>query len=204
MKSTRGRLMFAVSRLGRFGTLLGFALLASGPAGHSQDMPVPVDVQFSILSKILAFDRTLVRKGKTEVVVGILFQNRFRPSVIAKDQFLAAQEGSAAVTVDGMPIRCLAINIDDGDGPLESAPFTDLDALYVAPLRAVSLDAVTALSRAEGIVTLTGVPEYLEQGLAIAIGAKEERPVIIINLPAARGEGAEFSSQLMRVARVVQ
>jgi hypothetical protein len=192
--------MITVRRAASF----GIVLISLSATSRAQDMPVPVDVQFSIITKVLAFDRTLREEGKSEVVVGILFQSTFRLSVIVKDKFLAARDGSPARTIDGRGIRCVAIDFDGGERQMERAPFNDLDALYIAPLRAVSLDAITAMCRTEGIVTLTGVPDYIDQGIAVALSAQEDKPVIIINVQAAKKEGAEFDSQLMRVARSIR
>ena len=51
--------------------------------------------------------------------------------------------------------------------------------------------------------TITGVPEYVDQGLAVGIGIRRDRPLIIVNLEQARAEGAAFSSQLLALARIV-
>jgi hypothetical protein len=50
---------------------------------------------------------------------------------------------------------------------------------------------------------VTGVPEYVERGLAIGVGVKGERPEIVINLDASRAEGAELNAQVLRIARIV-
>ena len=47
------------------------------------------------------------------------------------------------------------------------------------------------------------MPEYVEEGIAVGIGLRNMRPLILINLEAARAEGAAFSSQLLSLARIV-
>ena len=75
--------------------------------------------------------------------------------------------------------------------------------LYVAPLRAVAIGEVVAISRARKITTLTGVPEFVEKGIALGIALRAERPLILVHLAAARAEGADFNSQLLKLARVL-
>ncbi|MCK4591646.1 MAG: YfiR family protein, partial [Candidatus Latescibacteria bacterium] len=80
----------------------------------------------------------------------------------------------------------------------------NIDILYVAPLRALGVKTITGVSRAKRILTLTGVPDYVESGLAVGIGIKGEKPRVIINSPAAKAEGADFSSQLLKLAKVIK
>ena len=75
--------------------------------------------------------------------------------------------------------------------------------LYVSPLRATPLRDVITASRAMRVTTVTGVPRYVESGLAIGVDMKGERPEIVINLAASRAEGADLTSHLLKLARVV-
>jgi hypothetical protein len=76
--------------------------------------------------------------------------------------------------------------------------------LYVSPLRAADLRTVTGACRGAGVITVTGVTDYVETGLAIGIGAKGERPEIVVNLAASRAEGADLNAQLLKLARIVK
>jgi hypothetical protein len=75
--------------------------------------------------------------------------------------------------------------------------------LYVAPLRAVAIEEIIAISRARKITTLTGVPEFVEKGIALGVALRAERPLILVHLASARAEGADFNSQLLKLARVL-
>ena len=75
--------------------------------------------------------------------------------------------------------------------------------LYVSPLRAVHVEDVTAVTRAAQITTFTGVPRYVETGMAIGVDLKREHPEIVINLAASRAEGADLAAHLLKLARVV-
>ena len=66
------------------------------------------------------------------------------------------------------------------------------------------MEKITNLSRDKKILTLTGVPDYVDSGLTVGIGTKGRKPRIIINLLAAKAEGADFSSGLLNLAKVVK
>ena len=62
---------------------------------------------------------------------------------------------------------------------------------------------IATITRRRGIRSITGVPEYVEPGIAVGIGLRNNRPLIIINFLGAQAEGASFSSKLLSLARIV-
>ena len=191
----------------RFGLRLGVGalacLLAGGRALGAQDMAVPVETQVPILAKVLEFNRKLAGHREGELVIGILHQRRFRTSLNVAEEVNRAVSRLPAGVVQGRRIRTVAIPFDDQVDLASVLAREQIDVLYVAPLRAVDLDALKATCRASQVVTVTGVPEYVERGLAIGVGVKGERPEIVINLDASRAEGAELNAQVLRIARIV-
>ena len=169
----------------------------------AQEMIVPVETQFNLFLKILTFDRNLKARVGDELVIGLVYQGKFRVSLNARNEAVKALSKSPINKIEGIPIRQVSIDLDESD--LDSTVFKEgVDVLYISPLRAVVIKKITDLSRAKKITTLTGVPEYVESGLAVGIGTKGEKPLIIINLLAAKKEGADFSSQLLKLAKVIE
>ncbi len=177
--------------------ILGFTIL------WAEEMPVPVDLQYSLLMKILTFDRNLKDRMGEEIVVGIIYQKNFRESSNAKDEFAKAMDESPIKKIEDIPIHQVPVNLNDTD--LDSAVSQiKIDILYITPLRTVKLEDITKVSRTKQLTTLTGVPDYVESGLAVGIGTKGGKPLIIINLPTAKKEGTDFSSQLLHLAKVLK
>jgi hypothetical protein len=67
----------------------------------------------------------------------------------------------------------------------------------------VAIEDIVAISRARKITTITGVPEFVKKGIALGLTLRAERPLVLVHLPAARAEGADFNSQLLKLARVL-
>jgi uncharacterized protein DUF4154 len=184
-------------------------LLLAELAGHAprrlaaQEVPVPVAAQIPILVKILNFDRNLPERAGGRLVVGVLFQSRYRTSANVADQVCPALQTLPAGALGAMELACVAIDLDATPALDSALRRKQVDVLYVSPLRAVPLEDVMAVSRAGGITTLTGVPRYVETGLAIGLDMKGERPEIVINLAASRAEGADLTAHLLKLARVV-
>jgi hypothetical protein len=193
----------------RSGAGLIAGLLLAGLAGHvpralaAQEVALPVAVQVPILVKILNFDRNLPDRAGGRLVVGVLFQSRYRTSANVADEVCRSFHELPAGALGALEFSCVAIDLDATRALDSALKRNRVQVLYVSPLRAVPLGDVTAVSRAAGITTLTGVPRYVETGLAIGLDMKGDRPQIVINLAASRAEGADLTAQLLKLARVV-
>ncbi len=183
---------------------LSFALAwLSAELCPAQEMPVPVDLQLNLLLKIISFDRNLSSHGGDSLRLGIVFQEPFRNSLLVREQIERVYRSLGTFRVKGLPLALVPIDVyreklDD------QVARRGVDILYVSPLRAYDIRSIGDLCRSRGIVSVTGVPEYCGQGLSVGIGQSRDRPEILINIRAAREEGADFSSQLLKLARVLQ
>lgn len=183
------------------------ALLASaaGVRGAvAQEVPVPGRLQAELFVKILSYDRRLPESAGKDVVLGVLVQRRYRASLEAADDLVAGIAALEMPSASEPRLRPILVELDDGAGLGARLDELGVEVLYVTPLRALAIQEITAAARARGVRTLTGVPAYVREGLAIGLGVRGERPEILINLIAARAEGAELSSRLLGVARVIR
>lgn len=178
-------------------------LLLTASTAHAQEMPVPAPMQAALFTKILTFDRNLKARAGRELKIGVLYQKEVRSSLEAQEEFIGAMCGDPGRRIDGLPLSCLAIEWTSAPDVEAAVVREGVRVLYVAPLRAVAIAEIVAISRARRITTLTGVPEFVEKGIALGIALRAERPLILVHLAAARAEGADFNSQLLKLARVL-
>ena len=180
------------------------ALLLAGERAGAQEVAVPVDLQVPLLVKVLGFDRKLTAAPDAELVIGVLFQAKFRSSLNVADEVREAVKRLPSGVIAGRRIRSVAIDLDGTPNLGMALARLRVGVLYVAPLRAVDLRDVMTTCRDAGVTTVTGVPDYVETGLSIGIGSRGERPEIVINLAASRAEGADLNAQLLKLARVIR
>jgi len=181
----------------------GLVALLAASAAHGQEMPVPAPTQALIFTKILTFDRNLKARAGKELRIGVLYQKKVRSSLEAQEEFVRAMCGDPGRRIDGLPLSCAAIEWTSASEVEAALVLKGIRVLYVAPLRAVAIEEVVAISRARRITKLTGVPEFVEKGIALGLALRAERPLILVHLAAARAEGADFNSQLLKLARVL-
>ena len=169
---------------------------------HAQNAPIPVTVQYRLLIKILEFDRHFEWASGKDVVLGIVYQRKFRPSLEAQEQMMNLIQNSG--TEGGLHFRAVAIDLIEGVDLQGEMVRNNISLLYVAPLRSINIEAITSVSRSLKLNTFTGVIEYANHGIGITIGIKDDKPQIIVNLAATKAEGSKYSSQLLGLARVIE
>lgn len=169
---------------------------------HAQEMALPTSVQYPLFLKILTFDRNLKTQRKDGINIGILYQGNFRLSVDVQDEILALADDSAYQTIDGLPVHCIPVDLDRIT--LDDAHFpSEVNVLYIAPLRAIDVREIAQFSQKKHLPLLTGVSAYVEEGVAVGLDTKQDRPLILVNLQAAKEEGCDFSSQLLKLSKII-
>ena len=178
------------------GAAIGGIYASSPGVAGAQDLDVPVQMQIALFLKVLTFDRNLVVPPASEIVVAVVFQSGYRSSVNARNTAMTALRATSQHKV-----RAIAIDLDRET--LEAALARHhASVLYVAPLRAVAIRDLAATARNAGVTTVTGVPHYISHGLAVSVRLQGERPKLLINAEAAKAEGADFSAELLNLAKI--
>lgn len=159
---------------------------------------MPVEVQVPLFLKLLHFERQLQSRVPDDtLVVGVVYQQRFRASLEAKDAFVAATKAAA-----DRPLRCVPLDLDRQRDLAGALVASRVRVLYLCPLRAAHLRGIAGTAREHRMLTLTGVPDYIAAGVAVAIDSKGQKPLILVSLPAVRAAGADFSSRVLALKMV--
>jgi len=175
-------------------------ILTGSFSGGTGEMALPVEDQIPLMLKILSYDKSLMAHPDS-IVVGVLYQDRFRQSLVTKDK--AVDILNTFTTLSGHSLITVPVSIDNSIPFSQELKEKHVSVLYVTPLRSYSLSNITEFSRTEQIVTLTGVPQYLKSGLSVSLDSKGGKPHILINLNASLIEGARFHSQLLKLAQII-
>ena len=125
----------------------------------AEEMAAPINVQAALFLKMFGFDRNLKGRAGNEIVIGIVYQRKFRTSLYAKNELMRVMEEAPVKEIGGVPISCASLDVSDlsdvGTVILES----EADILYIAPLRSLAIEDITWISRARQKMTITGVPD---------------------------------------------
>jgi hypothetical protein len=181
--------------------VLAIPLLVHPGLCAAQEMDVPLDLQAKLLPKILRYNHSLKAARSGEFLIGIAHQASYRTSLEVKNDLMNRHMDEI---VDGLPIRFVSLPVES-EATLEAAlADTPLDAIYIAPLRAVDIGAVARICRGRRLISFSGIAAYTRLGLCVGFGMRGGKPQMHINLPAARAVGAEFSSRLLEICKVIK
>ena len=179
-------------------------LFAAGPSALADTMPVPPELQVPLILKILTYDRNFDSRAQAEVRVGIVFVAADPSSLKAKNEVADVFQRFSAKTVRSLAIKYNVIEFMSDSQVADAARSNEINVFYVAPGNSRNLETLRRISQSRRIVTTTGVPPYVEQGIAVGIGVEQDKPHILINLPSSKAEGSEFDASLLRIAKVVR
>jgi hypothetical protein len=133
----------------------------------------------------------------------IIYQSKFRESYIAMNQLTELGMNAELNSYKDKPIKFITVEAEN-ISLIGKQNHRKLSIIYVTPLRAFNIDKITNLSQSYKILTLTAIPDYVAKGISIGFDIYKQQPKILINIRSSKAEGYEFSSQLLKLAKVIE
>lgn len=168
------------------GAVIGLvASLALARGRALAEAPLPAPLQAAILKKVLGYDKTLAAGSRVLVLPG-------------SGEGGAASELAKALQSQGLAAEVVELS------RLERELGAGAKVVYV--FSGALGPAVKAACARAGALTVTGGSSAAEGGeVAVSLGQRDDgRPEIVVNRTELRAENHEFSSELLRLAKVVQ
>ena len=159
--------------------------------------------QYVLLLKMLTYNKSFLNKSTGKVIIGIVFQNSYRFSADEKDALVNVIDESD-LKVENRSVDYILMDVSESTHLEYYGKSSSIDVLFVLPMRGINIGTITAFSQKYKIMTFTSSPDYMNVGISACVNMDGEKPVIIINRNSTRSEGVDFSSQLLRVARIIE
>jgi len=158
-----------------------------------------------LLTRALGYDDSLRDHAKVEVGIAILFKNGDPVSERAAANMGAALDSLAGTTVQGLVLRSRLVPLAGATELKTIVGSRGVDVLYLCEGLDPFVDAIVKLSRELKVLTVAGNEAMVRQGVALGILLSAgSKGTLVVNLRIARAEGANFGSDLLRVARVIR
>jgi hypothetical protein len=182
--------------------LLGIMLL---PAPGRADGRLPARNQALLLLRVLAYDRRVAAAPGEALTVAVVSPDD-DPEARAEQVAIVRELEDAArgFLVSGRRVRVVAVPWRDAEALEATLRQERAAALYVVAALAAKVPAISAATRAASVLTFAGARGLVDDGLAVGLVVRAERAGVLVNLPAARAEGASLDSSLLSVAEVVK
>lgn len=181
-----------------------FALILSQASIFSQVIEVPIDVQVPIFSKAIALDRNLTKKvdSKSKLNVAVLYQSKFRSSLVSKDNFVENLNKQKFQFVSSVKVH--ELEYSDQTQLSEWIKKQEIDIVVVTPMRAVDIGKISQQTQSSRVLSFSLVADYANYGISFSIESKSDKPQIVINLKSAKAEGSDFNSHLLKLVRLIE
>jgi hypothetical protein len=170
----------------------------------SETVPMPASLQVPLLLKILTYDRNFGTRGESALSVTIVLAPGNPLSARAAAEITEVLRTLSDKTVRNLRVEFSSVEYVSDEQISGVLQANRVNMLYIAPGNEQNLPTLLKVSRTRHAITATGVPEYVEKGVAVGIGVRQDKPHILINLPASRAAGSEFDAGLLRIASVVR
>jgi hypothetical protein len=182
---------------------VALALVAAARPASGAD-GIPADKRALIVLRVLAYDRNLPQRADEVVRLAVIYRFGDRSSESAAEALIASLRGDAGkVMVASRPLRVVGIpySAQGVEGDLVRA---GVAAAIVCPGLGGEVGAISLASRKHSILTFTDDEQMVRAGLSIGVVRRADRAAILVDLVAARAEGADLSADLLRLAEVVR
>jgi hypothetical protein len=162
---------------------------------------VPEKVQVGLLAKVLAFDRGFAKRTEGTAQVAIVFRPNDTDSEYSAQQLQLALEDTPSL---GSASHQDAMVPYAGAGAL--AGLCERNRTSVVLLSTGFGEEARAIASAlapRSLVTVSTSPSDVARGVMVGFELVSGHPVIEVNLERARAQGVDFSSDFLRLVKVI-
>lgn len=178
------------------------SLVVAVLGGRAAGDPLPAKNQALLLLRILAYDHNIANRVENKKVTVVVLNKNTTDSDSAAAAIASALKEIAKTTkLSGNTIQVSRFTFDEKTFDLSKVKAA---AIYLAPGLGDNVAAITAGSQKSKVLSFTGSPEFVTSGVSIGFGNDSGKPVIWVNIPAAKSEGADLDVALLRVAKIVK
>lgn len=177
-----------------------FFQVSSGSALENMDLPI--NLQFKLLIKAATFDRSQKEKDAKTLRVGVLYSSEEGSEQVARNVFELF--GGNRTKVRQYVLELVPIEVESSIQLLADTAKNEIHAYYIAPGNQGHLLEILNTSQQLQMLTMTGIPDYVHQGVTLGVANNGSRPEFLYNYHTAQQNGVDFHSNFLRLVRVIK
>ena len=183
--------------------ILLIVFVLSSQISFGQRVKAPIDLQLRIIPKILSLEKNLAQSKEKFFNISILFSKEQRNSAQVFESFTKSVN-ELGIAIKDKEATVLPFDIS-GKGNIRSfLKNNKIKLLYITPIRGIDISEITKTCKEEGVLTITGVEEYSINQVSVVLSLEDNKLQIMINQKSSKQEGADFSSRLLRIAKLIE
>jgi hypothetical protein len=173
---------------------------------YAQASSIPGAKLADILFKVMSYDRTVLGREDAQLRVGIVYTESSASSMSGFEQIMDSlfELVKAGRTVGGKKVTCSGISYTSESALADMVRMLKVTVLFVTPGNDGNLSAIDRVAKSSGVLTFSGVTEYISKGVAAGVEMVDGNPKVVVDMASAKAQGANFKAELLTVARVIQ
>ncbi|MET0592161.1 MAG: YfiR family protein [Polyangiaceae bacterium] len=184
-----------------FGALFLLAIATICAIAHAEEIPVPIDLQATLLSKVVSYDRNLSERAGDKVrtlLVGKSSDPTSMPFVRQMRQMLGAIEsfGSFSHTEEIVEFASAAALLD-------KCRNERISIVYLGPGLHDDVEPIRAALEPLSILTVSANPDDVPRGIVLGFDLVYGKPKLVVNLGQARKQRVDLVAVVLKLMRVI-
>ena len=160
--------------------------------------------QVKTLARVLAYDENLTGRAEYTVELAVLYRSGSPDSEKEASAWFDAYSKLGSYSIRGLPFHAFLLPFTTAEAVEKSIVDAKAVALYVCPGLDHELATIRKISQRRKATTVASREEQMTAGLALGVFPDQGKLVLVVNLPQSRAEGAQFGSELLRLAKIIQ
>lgn len=169
----------------------------------AQRIKVPIDVQLKVIPKIISLNKSFsFESNENALNIAVLYSSQQRNSKQVY-QDIEKNLNSGGIVVKGKLTNILYLDISNNNNIENFLRENKIKVLYITPLRGLDVSKITSICKTTSVLSISGVVEYIESDVSVILDIDDSKLQILINQKSAKSEGVDFSSRLLRIAKII-
>ena len=182
--------------------ILLIVLVLSSQISFGQRVKAPINLQLRIIPKILSLEKNLAQSTEKYFNISILYSKEQRNSAQVFESF-AKSVNELGIAIKDKEATVIPFDISSKGSFRSFVKDNKIKLLYITPIRGIDISEITKICKEEGVLTITGVEEYSTNQVSVVLSLEDNKLQIMINQKSSKQEGADFSSRLLRIAKLI-
>jgi len=183
--------------------LLGLPLLfAPARLLADEDVAVPVPLHMELLLKVAGYDKQLATRAASNARVLVLVKaGNPQASQVAQTAKLALQ----GKLLNRLAVEPLELSFSDATALAQMVKEKGVAILYATPgFSPAEMQSVARGLRGVSILSAGALSRFVETGVVLGFDLVGGKPKLIVHLRRAREQSVELSSQVLKLAKVIE
>jgi hypothetical protein len=183
-----------------FITVLCFGLVFGTGATRAQDVAVPAALQSRLLAKVVEYDRNFSDRAGEIVHILIIGRPELPTSMRSAEQMLASL--AQIERMGGLPHDEVIVRYRTARELAEECRVRKAAVVYLGPGFREELGSISNALDGVDILSVTGIADYVPEGVVLGFDVISSQPRMLINLAQAKRQNVSFQANVLKLMKV--